>query len=90
MKAHVEIHLRLDLADGKTLHDVLREFAEQTKGWTFPMEEATLLTAAGREIPIEVNVSTVRDEVRGVTGPVPVFRDITEAAPGQSRFSYGF
>lgn len=42
------------------------------------MHEATLLTAAGREVPIEVNVSTVRDEARGVMGVVLVFRDITE------------
>ncbi len=42
------------------------------------MHEATLLTAAGREVPIEVNVSTVRDETRGVMGVVLVFRDITD------------
>jgi PAS domain S-box-containing protein len=40
--------------------------------------EATLLTAAGRDVPIEVNVSTVRAEARGSIGSVLVFRDITE------------
>ncbi|MGA2241542.1 MAG: hypothetical protein ABSH11_05835 [Verrucomicrobiota bacterium] len=40
MKAHVEIYIRLDLDGGKTLHDVLREFAEKTKGWEFPLENS--------------------------------------------------
>jgi hypothetical protein len=38
MKSHVEIYLRLDLTDGKTLHDVLREFVAQNEGWSFPPE----------------------------------------------------
>jgi len=42
------------------------------------LHEVALLTAAGRRLPIEVNVSTVRDEVRGRIGSVLVFRDITE------------
>jgi two-component system sensor histidine kinase UhpB len=42
------------------------------------VHEATLHTAAGRDVPIEVNSSTVRDEVRGTLGSVLVFRDITE------------
>lgn len=40
--------------------------------------EACLLTAAGREVPVEVSVSTIYDEPRGMTGAVLVFRDITE------------
>jgi PAS domain S-box-containing protein len=40
--------------------------------------EAGLLTAAGREVPIEVSVSTIYDDARGMTGAVLVFRDITE------------
>ena len=42
------------------------------------LHEVKLLAASGREVPIEVNVSTVRDEVRGITGSVLVFRDITD------------
>jgi two-component system cell cycle sensor histidine kinase/response regulator CckA len=42
------------------------------------VHETLLLTAAGREVPIEVNVSSVRDEVHGLLGTVLVFRDITE------------
>ena len=42
------------------------------------VHEATLLTAAGREVPIEVNVSSFQDGVRGASGSVLVFRDITE------------
>jgi hypothetical protein len=40
MNAHVEIYIRLDLESGQTLHDVLREFAEKTKGWEFPLENS--------------------------------------------------
>lgn len=40
MKAHVEIYLRLDFSGGTTLHDVLRKFAEQSNGWTFPLESS--------------------------------------------------
>lgn len=42
------------------------------------VHEATLITAAGRELPIEVNVSVVLDDLRGPSGSVLVFRDITE------------
>lgn len=42
------------------------------------VHEATLITAAGRELPIEVNVSAVLDDLRGPSGSVLVFRDITE------------
>ena len=42
------------------------------------VHEAVMLTAAGRELPVEVNVSAVRDEVHGQLGTVLVFRDITE------------
>jgi hypothetical protein len=40
MKTHIEIYIRLDLDGGKTLHDVLREFAGKTKGWEFPLENS--------------------------------------------------
>src|SRR5687767_9667420 len=40
MNAHVEIYIRLELDGGKTLHDVLREFSEKTKGWEFPLENS--------------------------------------------------
>lgn len=42
------------------------------------VHEAILYTAAGRELPIEVNVSAVLDELHGPSGSVLVFRDITE------------
>lgn len=42
------------------------------------MHEASLLTAAGAEVPIEVSVSTVQDDVRGTMGSVLVVRNITE------------
>jgi hypothetical protein len=38
MKAHIEIQIRLNLSNGKTLHDVLRQFAGKTKGWSFPVK----------------------------------------------------
>lgn len=41
------------------------------------VHDATLLTLSGREVPIEVSASMVRDEVRGVSGSVLVFRDVT-------------
>ena len=41
------------------------------------VHEASLLTLAGHEIPVEVSAALVRDEVRGVTGSVLVFRDVT-------------
>ena len=40
MKAHIEIRIRLDLALGKTLHDVLRHFARRNKGWKFPPKQS--------------------------------------------------
>ncbi len=42
------------------------------------VHETIMLTAAGRELPVEINVSAVRDEVHGSLGTVLVFRDITE------------
>jgi two-component system, NarL family, sensor histidine kinase UhpB len=41
------------------------------------VHEATLVTMAGREVPIEVSASLVRDDVRGTNGSVLVFRDVT-------------
>ena len=38
MKAHVEIYIRLHFDGGKTLHDVLRQFAGKTNGWSFPVK----------------------------------------------------
>ncbi|HZM03991.1 MAG TPA: hypothetical protein VFC44_13350 [Candidatus Saccharimonadales bacterium] len=40
MKTHVEIRIRLSLKDGTTLHDVLRQFARKTQGWSFPVKES--------------------------------------------------
>ncbi len=40
MKAHVEIQIRLNLGDGETLHDVLRQFACDSKVWAFPQAES--------------------------------------------------
>jgi hypothetical protein len=37
MKAHVEIRIRLSVDNGKTLHDILRQFARKSKGWKFPL-----------------------------------------------------
>lgn len=41
------------------------------------VHETMLRTTSGRERPVEVTASMVRDEVRGVTGSVLVFRDVT-------------
>lgn len=41
------------------------------------VHETILITVAGREIPVELSASTVRDEIRGTTGSVLVFRDVT-------------
>lgn len=41
------------------------------------VHESVLVTTTGREVPIEVSASMVRDEIRGVTGSVLVFRDVT-------------
>ncbi len=43
-----------------------------------PTRELTLVTADKRELPVEVSVAPIRDDVRGVLGAVLVFRDITE------------
>lgn len=40
MKAHVEIQIRLNLNEGETLHDVLRQFARGSKVWAFPQAES--------------------------------------------------
>lgn len=49
------------------------------------VHEMVLSTTAGREVPIEVSASTVRDEIHGITGSVLVFRDVTE----RKRFEAG-
>lgn len=41
------------------------------------VHEATLVTLAGHEVAVEVSASLVRDEARGTTGSVLVFRDVT-------------
>jgi two-component system sensor histidine kinase UhpB len=41
------------------------------------VHETTLVTLAGREVAVEVSASLVRDDVRGATGAVLVFRDVT-------------
>jgi hypothetical protein len=40
VNAHVEIQIRLNLDNGETLHDVLRQFARASKGWMFPRKES--------------------------------------------------
>lgn len=40
MKAHIEIKIRLNRMPAGGLHQILREFAEHTKGWYFPREES--------------------------------------------------
>jgi hypothetical protein len=40
VKAHTEIEIRLNLNNGETLHDVLRQFARDTDGWLFPQKES--------------------------------------------------
>jgi hypothetical protein len=40
MKAHVEIQIRLNLNKGETLHDVLLQFARDSKAWAFPQAES--------------------------------------------------
>lgn len=40
MKAHVEILIRLGLNEGETLHDALRQFALDSKGWAFQKSES--------------------------------------------------
>ena len=40
MNAHVEILVRLKLKEDDTLHDVLGQFARDSKGWAFPLKES--------------------------------------------------
>jgi hypothetical protein len=40
VKTHVEIRIRVSLHDGTNLHDVLRQFARETKGWSFPVKNS--------------------------------------------------
>jgi hypothetical protein len=40
MKTHVEIRIRLNLNNGRTLHDILCQFARKTKGWQFPLKNS--------------------------------------------------
>jgi hypothetical protein len=40
VKTHVEIQVRLNPNNGETLHDVLRQFACDSKGWSFPQAES--------------------------------------------------
>jgi hypothetical protein len=81
MKTHVEIHIRLDLADGKTLHDVLREFAEQTKGWTFPLENSVDYQQ-GHGAPAGFVVS---DKVKGLERGAIAIANFDEKLPNHFR-----
>ena len=81
MKAHVEIYLRLDLADGKTLHDVLREFAAQTEGWTFPLE-SSLDYQKGHGAPAGFVVS---DSVKGLERGAVAIANLDEKHPNHFR-----
>lgn len=40
VKAHIEIKIRLNRLQGRSLHQVLAEFANQTEGWHFPLNES--------------------------------------------------
>lgn len=40
MKAHVEIQIRLGLDEGETLHDVICQFARDSKSWSFMQAES--------------------------------------------------
>jgi hypothetical protein len=40
VKTHLEIRIRLSLNDGTSLHNVLRQFARETKGWSFPVKKS--------------------------------------------------
>lgn len=81
MKAHVEIYLRLDLADGKTLHDVLREFAAQTEGWTFPLE-SSLDYQKGHGAPAGFVIS---DSVKGLEPGAVAIANLDEKHPNRFR-----
>jgi len=81
MKAHVEICLRLDLADGKTLHDVLREFAAQTEGWTFPPENS-LDYQKGHGAPAGFVIS---DSVKGLERGAVAIANRDEKHPNRFR-----
>lgn len=81
MKAHVEIHIRLDLSGGKTLHDVLREFAGQTKGWSFPLENS-LDYQKGHGAPAGFVVS---DKVKGLERGAVAVANLDEKLPNHFR-----
>ena len=73
-------------ASGQKLSEVFRvegdpDFVNQILGRVPKgafVHEATLLTAAGRQVPVEANVSAISDGNRGIVGAVLVFRDMTE------------
>jgi len=81
LKSHVEIHIRLVLADGKTLHDVLREFADQTKGWTFPLENS-LDYQKGHGAPAGFVVS---DRIKGLERGAVAIANLEEKLPNHFR-----
>ena len=56
---------------------VVRQMFQQTQKGAF-VHETILLTAAGREVPIEANVSAIFDDAQGIQGAVLIFRDVTE------------
>jgi hypothetical protein len=41
MKAYVEVHIRLKPGGQTALHDALRKFARENKGWKFPQKQST-------------------------------------------------
>lgn len=81
MKAHVEIYIRLDLLNGKTLHDILHEFATQTKGWKFPLENS-LDYQKGHGAPAGFVVS---DKVKGLERGAVAIANLDENHPNRFR-----
>ncbi|MEY4199687.1 MAG: hypothetical protein RLZZ265_1427 [Verrucomicrobiota bacterium] len=81
MNAHVEIRIRLKLEDGKTLHDVLCEFANATKGWAFPLE-CSLDYQAGHRFPAGFVVS---DSVKGLERGAVAIANLDPSHPNRFR-----
>ncbi len=81
MKTHVEIQIRLNLDNGQTLHDILRVFASEGKGWKFPLKSSRAYQIDNRR-PAGFLLC---DSVDGLERAVVAIANLDSTAPSRFR-----
>jgi len=81
MNAHVEIRIRLNLKNGTTLHDILRQFARKSKGWKFPLKSSRLYQKDNRQQAGFI----LADSVEGLERAVVAIANLDSTAPQHFR-----